>query len=495
MSLTAKTTFKTNIITGPNGDKLGTLGHATIHNQIGNTLNSLQDDVGVDNSVDENSLKYKVENTANANRLKGKIVDTPEVDGQYARFDAASGTVQWDTPAGGGDMTSSIYDPANINEQLVGLTATQTITNKTLTSPKINENVTLTATATELNYSVGVTSAIQTQLDNKQPLDADLTAIGALAKTDSNFIVGDGATWVAESGATARTSLGLGSIATQDANNVTISGGSVTGITDLAVADGGTGASTLTANNVILGNGTSAVQFVAPSTSGNVLTSNGTTWQSTAPAASGTSFWTTVPGTPTRVSDTQFTITDTSNANLYDLIFKKGTLLKWDESGTFQTAMVISSSYSTNVVTINLVGDSLTAGFTTMKYCISMVREQVFIIAGTFPSAATTNLSKTWYNKQGVYILSADLNVSTAGSGTGSTVVDVNVAGSTKFTTKPTLTTTSASDIDNVADSPSTEIAAESAWTVDVDSVTATTAPTDGYITLFYYPASWRYRS
>ena len=45
----------------------------------------------------------------------------------------------------------------------------------------------------------------------------------------------------------------------------------------LAVSSGGTGASTLTANNVILGNGTSAVQFVAPGTSGNVLTSNGTT--------------------------------------------------------------------------------------------------------------------------------------------------------------------------------------------------------------------------
>ena len=48
----------------------------------------------------------------------------------------------------------------------------------------------------------------------------------------------------------------------------------------LPVANGGTGSATLTANNVILGNGTSAVAFVAPSTSGNVLTSNGTTWTS-----------------------------------------------------------------------------------------------------------------------------------------------------------------------------------------------------------------------
>lgn len=46
---------------------------------------------------------------------------------------------------------------------------------------------------------------------------------------------------------TARSNLGLGTIATQASNNVSITGGSITGITDLAVADGGTGAST-TAN-------------------------------------------------------------------------------------------------------------------------------------------------------------------------------------------------------------------------------------------------------
>jgi hypothetical protein len=56
-----------------------------------------------------------------------------------------------------------------------------------------------------------------------------------------------------------------------------------TGVTGtLPVANGGTGATSLTANNVLLGNGTSALQVVAPGTSGNVLTSNGTTWASTA---------------------------------------------------------------------------------------------------------------------------------------------------------------------------------------------------------------------
>jgi hypothetical protein len=54
----------------------------------------------------------------------------------------------------------------------------------------------------------------------------------------------------------------------------------------VSVAKGGTGATTLTANNVLLGNGTSALQAVAPGTSGNILTSNGTTWTSAAPPSS-----------------------------------------------------------------------------------------------------------------------------------------------------------------------------------------------------------------
>jgi len=67
----------------------------------------------------------------------------------------------------------------------------------------------------------------------------------------------------------------------------TATGGAVSVAGTLAVANGGTGATTLTANNVILGNGTSAVNFVAPGSNGNVLTSNGTTWTS-APGSSGT---------------------------------------------------------------------------------------------------------------------------------------------------------------------------------------------------------------
>lgn len=52
--------------------------------------------------------------------------------------------------------------------------------------------------------------------------------------------------------------------------------------TPLPVASGGTGQATLTANNVLIGAGTSSVTFVAPGTSGNVLTSDGTSWVSQA---------------------------------------------------------------------------------------------------------------------------------------------------------------------------------------------------------------------
>jgi hypothetical protein len=70
-------------------------------------------------------------------------------------------------------------------------------------------------------------------------------------------------------------------------SGATITGGSVSSLaTDITVADGGTGASTFTANSVVLGNGTSALNgnMVAPGTSGNILQSNGTTWTSFTPS-------------------------------------------------------------------------------------------------------------------------------------------------------------------------------------------------------------------
>ena len=136
---------------------------------------------------------------------------------------------------------SDIITPTN----LVTFTGTDTLTNKTLTAPVLTTPNLGTPSALVLTNATGtltsptfVTPALGT------PASGVMTSVTGLPLT--------------------------------------------TGVTGtLPVANGGTGATTLTANNVVLGNGTSAVQVVAPSTSGNVLTSDGTTWASTAPVPSG----------------------------------------------------------------------------------------------------------------------------------------------------------------------------------------------------------------
>ena len=81
-----------------------------------------------------------------------------DLDSETMTFTGGTGI---DTSGSGNTVTFAI------DSTVATLAGTQTFTNKTLTSPKINEDVAVTATATELNFVDGVTSAIQTQLDNK----------------------------------------------------------------------------------------------------------------------------------------------------------------------------------------------------------------------------------------------------------------------------------------------------------------------------------------
>jgi len=104
---------------------------------------------------------------------------------------------------------------------------------------------TLAALATGVNklpYFSGVDTATVT----------DLTVFGRSLIDDADATAG-------------RTTLGLGSMALQDSSSVVITGGAITGITDLAIADGGTGASTVAAARTNLGLGTTATSDITTS--------------------------------------------------------------------------------------------------------------------------------------------------------------------------------------------------------------------------------------
>ena len=105
----------------------------------------------------------------------------------------------------------------------------------------------------------------------------------------SNSVIISNGTNAAPTGTTVTVPTGKSVILFNDGTNVAESINYVSNLslgTVLPVTSGGTGTANLTLNTVLLGNNTGAVNFVAPGTSGNVLTSNGTTWVSQA-ASSG----------------------------------------------------------------------------------------------------------------------------------------------------------------------------------------------------------------
>jgi hypothetical protein len=215
-------------------------------------------------------------------------------DNTVSALDAASFRTAIGAGAGGGSVTS-VGGTGTVN----GITLTGTVTtsgNLTLggTLSGVSLATQVTGTLPIANGGTGSTSTtfanLTTNVTGTLPIANGGTgaatrqdAMDALAGavTSGQYLRGDG------------TDVVMSAIQAADVptlnQNTTGTAANVTGT--VAVANGGTGATSLTANNVLLGNGTSALQVVAPGTSGNVLTSNGTTWTSAAAVVGEIQVW------------------------------------------------------------------------------------------------------------------------------------------------------------------------------------------------------------
>ncbi len=93
-------------------------------------------------------------------------------------------------------VTNTLMLPAGANSTLVSLVSTDTLTNKTLTSPKINEDVVVSATATELNILDGVTAttAELNILDGVTSTTAELNILDGVTSTAAELNILDGVT-------------------------------------------------------------------------------------------------------------------------------------------------------------------------------------------------------------------------------------------------------------------------------------------------------------
>ena len=229
------------------------------------------------------------------------------------------------------------------------------------------------------------------------------------------------------------------------------------------------------AGDMIYGGSSGTPTRLPKGTDGQVLSlSSGIpSWQN---ASGGGGVWVTFTGT--RTANTTFTVAGNQTS-----IFTKGLIIKWSESTDVKCGMVISSSYST-VTTVTIVGDTCSSTASNFKYSIIPVEIVRFAIAGTI-GATGTNVMNAYLANYDCRVLGADLQTGTAGT-TNNTTIDINKAGVTMFTTKPTLATTVLASTSVFTADSDTSLTMNNKVTIDIDAV-QTTPCVDLYVQLYIF--------
>jgi hypothetical protein len=188
-----------------------------------------------------------------------------------------SGVINANVTTGNVNVTSGNISGVNITSitgNVTGAIPNSSITNVML----VNSNVTIGNTTVALGNTISAIGNITINSGTFTNASGNITSAIPNASILNNQLQNSNVTIGNTTVSLGGTSASVGNLTL---NNATIS----SLFAPITVTQGGTGLNTLTANAVIVGNGTGNVGFVAPGTNGNYLTSNGTAWISATPGA------------------------------------------------------------------------------------------------------------------------------------------------------------------------------------------------------------------
>jgi hypothetical protein len=355
-------------------------------------------------------------------------------------------------------LTSDVTTHANLTEAhgatgaVVGTTNTQTLTNKTLTSPKVNEDVVMSATSTELNildgatlsttelnYVDGVTSAIQTQLNNKAAASDLTTHTGA---TEAHGATG------AVVGTTNTQTLTNKTLTSPTLTTPALGVATATSINGTTIPETKTLVVTTDKLNVLAATSSSELAGIISDETGTgalVFANTPTLVTPNIGAATGTSLVLsgdlTVNGTTTTINSTEITVDD-KNLTL-------GSVTSPTDAGADGGGITLKGATDK---TINWV--DATDAWTFSEH-VNLASGKAFYLNGTLETAATQTLTNKTIDGANNTITNVAISTAVSGLGTGvatflatpssanlaSALTDEAGSGTVAFTNSPTFVT------------------------------------------------------